>query len=87
MKYYKYHWKELRGDEYDGWGFSLFYFEVGEDNFYTRQIVIYDNGKILKYSEKRLEDEFGGLAEGKFDISEFNGIVCSKKEFDKYWNQ
>ena len=50
-------------------------------------IVRFDNGKILKYSQDKLEDEFGGLGEGKFDLSEFDGIECSKNEFEENWNR
>ncbi len=87
MKYYKYKWNESRGDQFDSWGFSLWYIEIGEDNYYNRQVTIFDNGKILKYSENKLEDEFGGLGEGKFDLSEFDGIECSKNEFEENWNR
>ena len=87
MKYYKYKWNELRGDKFDIWGFSLWYFEIGEDEFPSRQIEIYENGKILKYSENNLEDEFGFLGDQKLNLSEFNGIECSKEEFEENWKK
>ena len=87
MKYYKYKWNESLGGELDNWGFSLWYIEIGEDEYYSRQITIFDNGKILKYSENKLDDEFGSLCDQKFDLSDFDGIECSKKEFEDNWNQ
>lgn len=87
MKYYKYRWNETRGDQFDNWGYSLWYIEVGEDNFINRQIEIYDNGKVLKYSQDKFEDEFGGLGNQKFDLTEFDGIVCTKIEFEEKWDQ
>lgn len=87
MKYYKYKWNELRGDQFDSWGFSLWYYEIGEDGYHTRQITIFDNGKVLKYSEDKLKDEFGGLGTQKFYLAEFDGEECSKIEFEKNWNQ
>jgi hypothetical protein len=86
MKYYKNKWNELRGDQFDTWGFSMWYFEIGEDDFPNRQIVIYENGKKLKYSQENLDDEYGGLGDQKLDFSEFDGIECTKIEFEKNWN-
>ena len=54
MRFFKYKWKETKGDQYDNQGHSLWYLEIGEDDFPIRQIEIYDNGKILKYSKNRL---------------------------------
>ena len=86
MKYYKYRWNESRGDQYDNWGFSLWYIEIGEDDFPNRQIEVYDNGKVLKYSQEYLEDEYGGLGDQKLVLSEFDGIECTKMEFENNWN-
>ncbi len=87
MKYYKYKWNESRGDKFDCWGKSLWYLEIGEDDFPNRQIEIYDNGKILKYSQNNLEDEYGGLGDQKLDLAEFDGEECTKQEFENNWNQ
>ena len=32
-RYYKRNWEETRGDEFDSWGTSIWYFEVGNDNY------------------------------------------------------
>lgn len=86
MKYYKYKWNELRGDQFDNWGFSIWYFEIGKDDFPNRQIEIYENGKVLKYSQENLDDKYGGLGDQKLDLSEFDGIECEKTEFENNWN-
>ena len=49
MKYYKYKWNETLGGEIDNWGFSLWYIEIGEDKYYTRQITIFDNVRISEF--------------------------------------
>jgi len=87
MRYYKYKWNELRADQFDSWGYSLWYLEIGEDYYPNRQIEIYDNGKILKYSHDNIDDEYGGLGDQKIDLSEFEGVECTKTEFENNWNQ
>ena len=87
MRYFKFNWNETRGDEYDHWGHSTWYLEIGEEDFPNRQIELYDNGTILKYSRENPVDEFGELGDQKFDLSEFGGVECAKLEFDDCWNQ
>ena len=87
MRYYKFHWNESRGDQYDSWGTSNWFIEVGEDLYPNRQIEIYENGKKLKYSNDKLEDEFGGLSDQKFNESEFDCERSSEQEFEKLWLQ
>jgi len=64
----------------------VWYVEIREDGYPNRQIVIYDNGNILKYSENKLEDEYGGLGDQKIDLSEFDGVECSITEFENNWD-
>lgn len=87
MTYYKYRWDESRGDQFEDWGKSWLLIEVANDNYLNRQIEIYDNGKILKYSREKLTDEFGGLGDQKFNLNEFHGEECSSLEFESQWNQ
>ena len=84
-KYFKRPWDELRGDEYDSWGTSVWYFEVGEDDYVTRQITVYQNGQICKYDEAFIEDEHGGLSEKPLDIEDFVDYKISKDEFELLW--
>lgn len=85
MKYYKYIWEESRGDEYDYWGNSIWYFEVGGDDYISRQIVHYEIGLTFKYSTEFQEDEFGGMGYTKFDPNEFDGEQIQKDLFENLW--
>src|SRR5690242_1847415 len=35
-RFFRRRWAESRGDEFDGWGHSVWYFEVGEDGWPVR---------------------------------------------------
>lgn len=87
MKYYKRNWDETRGDEFDNWGKSIWYFETDKSGLPIKQIEVYQNGKILKYDQTKLEDEFGGLGDQELDIEEYSEFEISKEEFEKIWNQ
>lgn len=84
-KYYFYHWDESTGDKLDHWGTSDWYFEVGEDEYVLKVIQVFASGNALFYSETHIEDEYGFLSEGKFElIGEEKEI--SKAEFEKILN-
>ena len=76
-KYYFYHWDESTGDKLDHWGTSDWYFEVGEDQYVLRLIQVFASGDALFYSEQHIEDEYGFLSEGKFEL------VGEEKEISK----
>jgi len=88
-QYYFWHWDESRGDEFDHWGTSDWYFEIREDGYVSRQMVIFYSGDALMYSEEHIEDKYGMLSEGKFELlgegekeiseSEFQGVLESTK--------
>jgi len=85
MNYYKRNWNETRGDQYDSWGKSIWYFETDNNGKVLRQIEIYDNGKVLKYDNQNIEDEFGGLADQNIDLTEFVKFSIEKEEFENKW--
>lgn len=87
MKYFKRIWDETRGDEFDNWGTSIWYFETDKSGLPTKQIEVYQNGKVLKYDQSKLEDEFGGLGGQELDLIEFSEFQITKKEFEKVWNE
>ncbi|WP_339918471.1 hypothetical protein [Yeosuana marina] len=87
MKYYKRNWDESRGDEFDSWGKSIWYFETENSGLPTKQIEVYQNGKVLKYDQTKLEDEFGRLGDQELDLIEFSEFEITKKEFEKVWNE
>jgi len=86
-KYYKREWKETRGDEFDSWGKSLWYFEIGEDKYITRQIEVYENGNRLKYHSEKKFDDYGGLGTDPLDVTEFKDFEIDKNEFEIEWGK
>ncbi|WP_299673080.1 hypothetical protein [uncultured Polaribacter sp.] len=48
---------------------------------------VYENGKALKYDQKKLEDEYGGLGDQKLDLDEFFDFEITEQEFKKHWNE
>lgn len=65
MEYFKRKWEELRGDEFDSWGTSVFYLETDNNGFPIRQIEIYENGNRLKYNSEKKFDDYGRLGDQK----------------------
>jgi hypothetical protein len=76
MKYYRYRWNESRGDMYDHWGHATYYFVVVE------QAEVYDNGCVLLHDENHPHDEFGMLADQRFEpvegVDELNAATFSE---------
>lgn len=84
---YKRYWNESRGDKYDHWGTSNWYFEIDEGGYPVRQIEKYEIGKILKYDLENMEDEYGGLGDQAFDLEEYAKFEITQEEFKKEWNK
>jgi len=86
VNYFKYVWEESRGDDYDNWGTSTWYFEVDEDMRVVRQIEIYSNGNVLHYDGKHTEDKYGFLSDQKVDEKFGNDLVkIEQTEFENMW--
>jgi hypothetical protein len=85
IHYFKRFWDEPRADEYEDWGCSWWYFEVGKAGNVIRQIERYDNGVSLRYCAEHSDDEFGGLAKRPLDLSEFFDFESSQETFDSTW--
>ena len=85
MKYFKRKWNETRGDQYHNWGTSTFFIETDDSGFPSRQIEKYDNGIVLKYGDKKTEDEFGMLGDQDLNLEEFGEFEISKTEFENEW--
>lgn len=86
MTYYKIKWDELRGDEYDSWGTSIWYLELNNQHYPLRQIEVYENGKRLKYNVAHINDSFGGLGDQLINIYDLDTYELSSTEFEKHWN-
>ncbi|MGB3773802.1 MAG: hypothetical protein WA951_00965 [Leeuwenhoekiella sp.] len=87
MKYYRRNWEETRGDEFDSWGKSIWLFKTENSGQPTKQMEIYENGKVLKYDQTKLEDEYGGLGDQELDLDEFSDFEITEQEFEKYWSE
>jgi hypothetical protein len=82
VRYFKRKWDETRGDQYDSWGTSIYYFEVGSDGYPIRQIEIYENGNSLFYGPDKLFDDYGGLGDQALDLDEFSAYEINADEFN-----
>lgn len=83
-RFYRREWDEGRGDAYDHWGTSVWYFDV-EDGWACRQVALYANGNVLKYDEDFVSDEFGQLAEQALPADDFEPFTISEAAFEQVW--
>lgn len=83
--YFKRPWNETRGDHYDHWGSSIWYFETNQEGDILRQIEVYENGRKLKYSLAFSEDEYGCLSDQSIDLPGFQPYLIRKIEFERVW--
>ncbi|PWJ33117.1 hypothetical protein [Sediminitomix flava] len=86
-RYFKRKWDETRGDEFDSWGTSIWYFEVGTDGYSIKQIELYENGNRLKYDSERRFDGYGGLGDQALELDEFKNFEIDKSEFYDEWEK
>ncbi|MEU4565009.1 hypothetical protein AB0F72_42080 [Actinoplanes sp. NPDC023936] len=87
-RFYRRRWTETRGDEFKGWGHSVWFFEVGDDGWPVRQVEVYDAGRILRYGPGHPEDSYGGLSEVSLYDSgdEWSVFEITEAEFERVWN-
>jgi len=87
-RFYRRRWDESRGDEFDGWCHSVWFFEAGDDGWPVRQVEVYGAGRILRYGPSHQEDRYGGLGEASpYDSGdEWSGFEITKAEFERVWN-
>ena len=87
-RFFRRRWDETRGDEFDGWGRSVSYFEVSDDGWPVRQIEVYDVGRVLRYRTGHEDDRYGGLCQASlFDSDEdWSRFEITDGEFDKVWD-
>jgi hypothetical protein len=87
-RFYRRRWDEPRGDEFDGWGRSLWYFEVDADGWPVRQIEVYDAGPALRYGPEHEEDRYGSLGQASLYDSEedWSPYVITRDTFERVWN-
>ena len=85
LRYFERSWDESRGDEYDSWGRSTWYLEVGDDGYPARQLERYESGVVLKYDGDHPDDEFGGLGDQSLDLDEFADHEIDRLTFENVW--
>ena len=86
MHYFKRQWDELRGDEHDDWGTSIWYFETEPDFSVTRQIEVYASGTVLHYDRQHLGDTYGGLSDQPLGADDFAQFAIEQSEFEQVWS-
>jgi hypothetical protein len=87
-QFYRRRWSEPRGDEFDSWGHSVWYFEVDGEGWPVRQVEVYDNGPALRYGPGHAEDQYGGLGQASLDDPEENWsrYVITREVFEQVWD-
>ncbi|OUL34153.1 hypothetical protein BV372_14445 [Nostoc sp. T09] len=85
-RYCKWFWDESLGGEYEHWGTSTYFMEVGHDLYAVRQIEIYENGNILSYDRSHLTDDYGMLCDKQFNEEDLLEFAITKAEFEQIWN-
>jgi hypothetical protein len=86
MKYCKWFWDESLGGEFDAWGTSTYFVEIGEDCYVKRQIEVYENGNVLCYDRSHSWDSYGMLSDKRMDRRDIEEFAISKAEFEEVWN-
>lgn len=86
--FYRRRWEESRGDEFDAWGHSVWYFEVDNDGWPVRQVEVYDTGPVLCYGPGHEEDQYGGLGQVSLDDPEedWSPFVITRDAFERVWD-
>lgn len=84
-RYFRRRWEESRGDQFDDWGASVWYFEVDAEGYPLRQVEVYDSGVVLTYDRSHDHDEFGGLGDQPIDADDFASFEILGEEFDAAW--
>jgi hypothetical protein len=85
-RFYRRRWDESRGDEFDAWGCSVWYFEVDDDGWPVRQVEVHETGPVLRYGPGHEEDEYGGLGQVRLDAEEeWSQFVITRDEFERVW--
>jgi hypothetical protein len=86
-RFYRRQWAETRGDEFDDWGHSLWYFETDNEGWPVRQVEVYDGGQVLRYGPRHGEDHYGGLGQVSLYGSgeDWGSLEITSAEFERVW--
>jgi hypothetical protein len=92
--YFKRHWNETTGSpKTDSWGTSFYYFETNTEGCVSKQMIVFENGRTLKYSDLNIEDKYGSLTSEPLNLNDDgkymgdNGYEpMTKNDFFALWN-
>ena len=73
----------------DEWGPFDYYIEIN-DQHVTRQVNVFENGEILRYTRNHWCDEYGMMFIGTFSLKQKAARGCRvilADEFDKLWQR
>jgi hypothetical protein len=88
MSYFKRYFNETSGHELtDDWGTSTYYFETDEKGVVSKQLEVYLNSKVLKYSNLQKEDAYGGMSLVPLDLKDKSYEKISAKSFKELFNR
>lgn len=87
-RFYRRRWAENRGDQFDHWGHSVWYFEVDDDGRPIRQVEAYDAGRVLRYGAGHDEDHYGALGQPSlYDSDEdWSPFEITEAAFQRAWD-
>ena len=87
-RFYRRRWDESRGDAFDAWGHSVWYFEVDDAGWPVRQVEVYDTGPVLRYGPEHEEDQYGGLGRASLNDPEgdWSQFVVTRDVFERVWD-
>ncbi len=73
----------------DAWGGFEYYIEI-EDQLVTRQVNVFENGEILRYTRDHWCDDYGTMFIGKYSLKQKAGRGCrviTENEFNRLWRR
>lgn len=67
------------------WGGVTYYYEV-TDGWTVREVVVYDNGPMLRYGPEQRADKYGQIEWRRMDDGEdWTPWAISSREFEEAW--
>lgn len=85
--YLKRNWNETRGDKFDHWGTSVWYFETDKKGNVVRQVEEYIVGIRLRYDKKYKSDNYGLLSDARLYLADPEFEKINEDDFDKKWRE
>jgi hypothetical protein len=85
-RYFQWEWKKPRGDEYDSWGASTYFFETSPGGEVLRELRVFEHGKVLKHRPDHREDIYGQMAHALHAIDKFSHLEIPAHIFENAWD-